>query len=174
MKKLFAVLFLLTIATQAQKNLSIGIIGSRFDNLGDATKLTKLNQPIGYGMVFGYHFDKNISFATTAEFLNENLNNNIGREKDFRFHVSAFLTPLEYKNLRGYLSTGFVFTNQRIDYSNFKDTNKNFFNGRFGFGLDYILFNNIFLNVDFGLYNDGLMLSGWSSSMGIRFIPNIF
>lgn len=174
MKKISLIILLFSIAVNAQSNFSFGLVGSQFDNLGSGQKLTKINNPLGYGIIFGYQLDKNLSFALTSEFLNGNLKNNLGKESDYRVHLSAFLTPLNYKNLRAYISTGFVFTRSDYNYNFTKDENKSFFNGRFGAGLDYKLIQNLSLNVDFGFYNDGLMLSGWSSSLGIRFTPNIF
>lgn len=175
MKKTLISFLLLTVTLSAQNKMTFGVIGSQFENLGSGQKLTKIDKPFGYGFIFGYHLDKNISFALTSEYVNGNLTDNSGKENDIRLHISAFLSPINYKYLRAYISTGFVYSHREYEYNTLKDDeSKSFFNGRFGLGLDYKFYENIFLNLDFGFYNDGLMLSGWSSSIGLRFIPNIF
>lgn len=160
------------INANAQNNFSIGFVGTQFGNIGSGEKLTKLDKPFGYGLLLGYKVDKNFSVALTNEFLNEDMKNNIGKERDYRIHASAILTPVNIGNFHPYLSTGFVYTNRKYDYRTAKDETKTLLNGRFGLGVDYNFFSNLSLNLDFGLYNDGLMLAGWTSSFGLRISPN--
>lgn len=171
LSKIFFVLLFSAIAANAQSNFSIGFVGTQFGNLGNGEKLTKLNNPFGYGLLMGYKFDKNFSVAFTGEYLSDNINNIEGKENDLRIHASAFLTPIIFGNFQPYLSAGFVYTNRKYDYKFLDDETKSLVNGRFGFGVDYNLFSNLSFNLDFGLYNDGLMLAGYSTSFGLRINP---
>jgi hypothetical protein len=48
------------------------------------------------------------------------------------------------------------------------------FDGRFGAGVDFHLISNLSLNVDAALYNDGMHIAGWSSSIGLRINTSLF
>ncbi|GAB4144654.1 MAG: hypothetical protein Fur0015_12420 [Ignavibacteriales bacterium] len=170
-KLIIVLLFAATIAN-AQNNFSIGFVGTQFGNIGSGEKLTKIENPFGYGLLLGYKFDKNLSVALTNEFLKDNMKNNLGKESDFRVHASAYLTPVKFGNFHPYLSAGFVYTNRKYDYKFLDDETKSLINGRFGLGVDYNFFSNLSLNLDFGLYNDGLMLAGYTTSFGLRINPN--
>lgn len=176
--KLFIISFvLLTVASSAfsQNKFSIGLIGSRFENLGDGQKLTEIDAPLGYGMIVGYSINKDLTVALTGEYVKDDMANNLGKETDYRAHLSAYFTPFEADVVRPYFSAGLVYTNRNFTYNstNVEET-KGLFDGRFGVGLDYNLLQNIYLNFDAGLYSNGLNIVGWSSSIGLRVSPKIF
>ncbi len=151
------------------KNLSVGFVGSYFDNTDNNNKLTDAKDPYAYGIVIGYQVSKNIITALTTEFSKSDLENSLGTQKDFRAHFSAYLLPFSVDNFHPYLSAGFVFTNRNTEIASVSSETKNFFNGRIGVGVDYSLIQNINLNVDFGFYNDGYNFTGISSSIGFRY-----
>lgn len=159
----------------AQNKLSVGLVTSRFDNIGSDHKLTEVKTPFGYGVILGYSLNKEITIALTEEYFKDDLENKFGEETDYRSHISVYFSPFKTNLIKPYFSAGLVYTYRKINYSNSGiEESKNIFNGRFGIGLDYNLLQNIYLNVDAGLYNDGLTIVGWSSSIGIRVNPNIF
>lgn len=179
MKKQFiiALTFALIISNglQAQNKFSIGLVGTRFENVGIENDFTQVKAPVGYGLILGYSLNKDISVALTGEYYNSQMDKISGNEKDFRGHLSVFLTPFPFETIRPYLSGGIVYTNRTYTYSTSNlEESKNLFNGRIGMGIDYSLIQNVFLNVDLGLYNDGLSIVGWSSSIGLRVSPKFF
>jgi len=163
------VLTLFASVSFAQNRFSVGLVGTRFDNFGNEQKLTKTDIPVGYGIILGYNINKDFSVALTNEYFDEK--DTQLKETNYRFHLSAFLTPFHFEKFNPYLSAGIVYSNQKYEYKSGSDETKNLFNGRIGIGLDYNILNNLFLNFDLGMYNDGLMFAGWSSSFGFRITP---
>jgi hypothetical protein len=176
-KNFFYVIIVMTVMSTglfAQNRFSVGIISTRFGNTADDSKLTDIKNPIGYGVVGSYALSEEISVAFTGEYYKDDMENNLGNERDLRGHISVFLAPLASKELRPYVSAGIVYTNRKIEY--LKDNiekNKNIVDARFGIGIDYHLMQNLFINVDLGVYNDGLDVVGWSSSVGLRYGINL-
>ncbi len=178
MKKIFycslLVLSVLSTGLFAQNRFSAGIISTRFGNTADDSKLTDIKNPIGYGVVGSYALSEEISLAFTGEYYKDDMENNLGNERDLRGHISVFLAPFDSKELRPYVSAGIVYTNRKIEYlKDNSEKNKNIVDARFGIGMDYNLIQNLFVNVDFGVYNDGLNVVGWSSSLGLRYGINL-
>lgn len=176
--KLFAIALLMVLfigGTFAQNKFSVGLVGTRFENLGSGQKLTEIENPFGYGVLFGYSLSKDLTVAFTGEYYKDDLKSIVGEERDIRTHLSAYFTPFNAQTLRPYFSAGLVYTNRNTTYTatNLEET-KGIFDGRFGVGLDYNLLQNIYLNFDAGLYSDGLNIVGWSSSIGLRLSPRIF
>ena len=175
MKKLFIILLaigFLTI-TGAQERFSFGLVGTRFANTDNSNKLTEIDNPLGYGVILGYALNENLTIALTGEYFKDDMKNSLGKETDYRAHLSAYLMPFEFTNIRPYLSAGLVYTNRNFDYAIGNDEKDNLFNGRIGVGLDYSLIRNIGLNADFGFYTDGLNFVGWTSSIGLRYGLNL-
>lgn len=168
-------LILITSSSFAQNRLSIGLVGTRFENLGDGQKLTEIDVPLGYGLILGYNINKDFTLAFTGEYFKDDMKDNLGDETDYRAHISAYFTPFEVTTLRPYFSAGLVYTNKNYTYkaTNVEET-KGMFDGRFGVGLDYNLLQNVYLNFDAGVYSDGLNIVGWSSSIGLRVSPRFF
>jgi len=169
-----ALVLILSSGIFAQNHFALGIISTRFGNTADDSKLTDIKNPIGYGVLGSYSLSEEISVAFTGEYYKDDMENNLGNERDLRGHISVFLAPIHSQELRPYVSAGIVYTNRKIEY--LKDNiekNKNIVNARFGIGMDYHLIQNLFVNVDLGVYNNGLSVVGWSSSVGLRYGINL-
>ncbi len=168
-------LFILTATLTAQNRFAVGLIGTQFGNTANSSKLTELNHPMGYGAVASYALSKEISIAFTGEYFKGDFDSKDGNERDLRAHAAVVLTPLSTEIVRPYISAGIVYTNRNMEYSvkGISET-KNIFNARFSLGADYRLIQNLSINADLGLYNDGMNIVGWSSSIGLRYGLNIF
>ena len=165
-----AFLLLLTSGLFAQNKFAVGLIGTRFGNTASDSKLTDIKNPMGYGVVASYALTNEFGVAFTGEYFKDDMENNLGQEKDLRFHVSAFLKILQSQNISPYISAGFVYTNRNINYSkDNSEKNEGLADARFGAGVDYNLIQNLALNFDLGIYNNGLNVVGWSSSLGLRY-----
>ncbi|MFA6596231.1 MAG: hypothetical protein WCS69_00800 [Ignavibacteriaceae bacterium] len=165
-----ALMFVLTSGVIAQNRFSVGIIGTRFGNSGNDYKLTEIKNPIGSGLFVSYAPSNELSLAFTGEYFKDDMENNLGKERDVRGHLSAFFTPFSWESLRPYLSAGIIYTNRKYDYS-LNNINKtdDVFNERFAVGVDYRLIQNLSVNIDLGIYNDGMNIVGWSNSIGLRY-----
>lgn len=160
--------------TEAQvKNLSLGFVGSYFDNVDNSNKFTDAKDPYAYGIVAGYQISKKFITALTLEYSKSDIEDNLGTQKDFRAHLSAYLLPFAIDRFHPYISAGVVFTNRKSDLTSSISKTKNFFNGRIGLGIDYSLISNLSFNVDLGFYNDGFNFVGVSSSAGLRYGLNL-
>jgi hypothetical protein len=169
-----ALFLLLTGLNFGQQHLSFGLVGSRFDNLNNE-KLTELDKPFGYGIVAAIPLNKDISIAFTGEYFKGDFADNSGTETDIRTHISAYITPFPFKHVKPYLSAGLVFANRQLEYTaSSTEETKNIFAARFGAGIDVPVISNLSMNLDFGLYNDGIKINGWSSSIGLRYAAVIF
>lgn len=154
---------------QAQNRFSFGLVGTRFENFNNDSKLTNIKDPFGYGLVAGYTLNKDLTIAFTGEYFKDNMENTPGNERDIRTHVSLYLTPFSMKDIRPYISAGIVYTNRQFEFTALNTTENNGrFDGRFGAGVDFHLISNLSLNLDAALYNDGMHIAGWSSSAGLR------
>ncbi len=176
-KLLYAVsaLIILSSTMFAQNRFSIGLVGTRFENIGSEQKLTEIDVPFGYGVILGYAINPDLTLAFTGEYFKNDLKTSIGQETDYRGHLSAYFTPVHAQSIRPYLSAGFVYTDKTFDYKSINSTeSKGYFDARFGAGVDYALIQNISMNFDVGIYSDGLNFVGWSSSIGLRVNPHIF
>lgn len=176
--KLFVIAFFMLLFISgifAQSKFSVGLVGTRFENIGSEQKLTEIENPFGYGVILGYSLSKEFTVAFTGEYFKDDLKSIAGEERDIRTHLSAYFTPFQAQTLRPYFSAGLVYTNRNTTYTatNLEET-KGIFDGRFGVGLDYNLLQNVYLNFDAGVYSDGLNIVGWSSSIGLRLSPRIF
>ena len=167
---LVALMFVLTSGILAQNRFSVGIIGTRFGNSGNDYKLTEIKNPIGSGLFVSYTLSKELSLAFTGEYFKDDMENNLGSERDVRGHISVFFTPFSWESLRPYLGAGIIYTNRKYEYS-LNNINKtdDVFNERFAIGLDYRLIQNLSVNIDLGIYNDGMNIVGWSNSIGLRY-----
>jgi hypothetical protein len=156
-----AFLLLLTTGLFAQNKLAIGFIGTRFGNTASDSKLTEIKNPMGYGVVASYALSNDFGVALTGEYFKDDMENNVGQEKDLRFHVSAFLRILQSQTVTPYISAGVVYTNRNINYAkDNSEKNEGIVNARFGAGVDYNLIQNLSLNFDLGIYNNGLNVVG--------------
>lgn len=173
---LFVILFTVFASINfSQSRFSIGLVGTRFENIGNGNNLTDIEVPFGYGLIFGYNINKDLTIAFTGEYFKDDMKNNLGEETDLRTHISAYFTPFNIDIVRPYFSAGIVYTNRNYTYNiNNREETKNIFDGRFGVGLDYNIIQNVFLNLDLGIYSDGLNIVGWSSSIGFRINPRFF
>jgi opacity protein-like surface antigen len=153
----------------AQNQFSIGLVGTRFENMDNDSKLTNIKDPFGYGLILGYKINKDLTVAFTGEYFKDNMDNIPGNERDLRTHISLYLTPFSIKEIQPYISAGLVYTNRQFDYTALNTTeNDSRFDARFGAGIDFHLISNLSLNIDAALYNDGMHIAGWSSSVGLR------
>jgi len=158
----------------AQSRLSFGLVGTRFENIDNDSKLTDIKNPVGYGLIVGYKLNKDLTLAFTGEYFKDNMENISGNERDLRTHISLYLTPFSIKEINPYISAGLVYTNRQFEYTALNTTkNDGRFDGRFGAGVDFHLISNLSLNVDAALYNDGMNIAGWSSSIGLRINTNL-
>ncbi len=165
-----AIILMIASGVLAQNKFAVGLIGTRFGNTAGDSKLTEIKNPMGYGVVASYALTKEFGFALTGEYFKDDMENNLGQERDLRIHASAFLRILQSQNISPYISAGVVYTNRNINYQ--KDNSEKtegIADARFGAGLDYNLIQNLSLNLDFGIYNNGLNVVGWSSSLGLRY-----
>lgn len=169
---LIAALFTLVSAnTFAQSKFSIGLIGSRFENIGSDSRMSQINHPLGIGAIAGYKVNDELTTAMTLEYYKGNMDGIDGKEMDYRAHLSAYYHPISFAGLRPYISGGLVLSYKEFDFNTVtanEDSKTNLY-GRFGFGVDYPIISNISANVDFGFYNDGSKIAGWSSSFGLRY-----
>jgi len=145
---------------------SIGVVTSRFSNATDLNKITKINNPNGFGIILGKQLNKEAALAFTVEYFDGNFQN-IYNEKNYRAHLSLYFKPFVVAKLAPYFSAGIVAAFKKYNSDKFENQTQLF--GRFGFGVDYNLINNLFLNADMGFYSDGLKYSGVSMSIGLRF-----
>jgi opacity protein-like surface antigen len=176
-KLLYAVTALIIISSAmfAQNRFSIGLVGTRFENIGSEQKLTEIDVPFGYGVILGYAFNRDLTVAFTGEYFKNDMKSAIGKETDYRGHLSAYFMPIQSQLICPYLSAGFVYTNKNVNYTlTDSEETKGIFDARFGAGVDYSLIQNVSMNFDVGLYSDGLNIVGWSSSIGLRVNPRIF
>jgi hypothetical protein len=160
----------------AQERFALGIVGTRFGNFGSNNKLTEIENPFGYGVVASYRLSKEFAVAITGEYFKGDMEDIAGTEKNFRGHLSTFLSPISSDTWHPYLSAGIVFSHRSFDYqtaTSLKDSDNMLF-GRLGVGLDYRLISNLFLNLDLGVYSNGMDTAGWSSSLGFRVNTNLF
>lgn len=174
MKKIIAVLIVMfSVSNIYSQSLgySIGVIGSHFHNDSNENKISESNNPYGYGIVISKGLTKEFSIALTGEYLNDNLKNGFGKEKDLRFHFTGLLHPYEFKSIQPYFSGGFVFTHRNIEYNDNiqkSDNSKDIINARLGVGVNVPLMSMLFINGDLGMYTDGYGYVGWGSSLGLR------
>ena len=168
---LAALLTLVCANTFAQSRFSAGLIGSRFENIGSESRMSQINHPIGMGAVVGYKINNDLTTAMTFEYFHGNMEGINGKETDYRAHLSAYYHPISFAGFRPYISGGLVYSLKTFDLNTATDNDENKSNlfGRFGFGVDYPIISNISANVDFGFYNDGSKIAGWSSSLGLRY-----
>jgi len=165
-----ALVLTITMSLSAQKNLSLGIIGTRFGNTNNDSKLTDIKNPTGYGIVASYNLNSEFGVAFTGEYYKGDIENSAGKERDIRGHLSLFYTFIPESRISPYFSAGIVFTNRNHEYTNgIADKTDNLFFAREGLGVDLKIVQNLSLNLDCGIYHDGLHLVGWSSSVGFRY-----
>ena len=167
---IIAIFFVSMTAFPQTSKFSVGLIGTHFHNDSNENRISKAENPYGYGIVLTDNITEDFSLAITGEYLKDNLEDNSGDEKDLRFHLSAIIHPFEAKIIRPYLVGGFVFTHRTIEYNveGKRDKSKSLINGRFGGGVDIPIFANLFLNGDLGIYTDGFGFVGWGSTLGFR------
>ena len=174
MKKtfLFISILLIIVYTNVQaQNYTIGLVASQFHNSTNDDRISEANDPFGYGLVFASRITEELSMGVTLEFLQDDLENAAGKEKDFRFHYSIFLHPFKTEYVHPYISSGIVYTHRTFDYDNAlnrSDDNKSLINGRFSIGVDVPIISNLFVNGDLGIYTDGFEYVGWGSNVCFR------
>lgn len=174
MKKLISITLLVFFLFQsgfAQSKFSAGLMGTLFGNTNVNNKLTKAKNPLGYGLIIDYALNENVNVALTGEYFKNDIEGITGKEIDFRTNLSVYITPIIFDSIRPYFSAGVVNTYRKFDYNgSISDETKNIFNSRIGAGINYYLNKYVDLNLDLGLYNDGLYFVGWSSSVGFRYV----
>ncbi len=174
MKKrtLFVIVLLLATVSfmQAQTKFSAGIVVTRFENIGDDSRMSQISNPIGFGFVGGYSFTDELTAAITLEYFRGDIDGIAGKENDYRAHASAYYHPVSFAGFRPYLSGGFVISHKSFtfDLPTALESEKTNMYGRFGCGIDYSIVPRLSANVDLGFYNDGSKIAGWSSSLGLR------
>lgn len=165
----FIISVIISISSFAQSGYSIGLVSSNLVNIHSDSKISDVENPYGYGFVLGANISENFTVAATIEYLNGNLENNAGTQKDYRAHISVYATPIKFGSFRPYFSGGAVISNVRTSLINTEEEDTRLF-ARFGAGIDYQLLKNFALNFDLGIYSDGLRFNGISNSIGLRFI----
>lgn len=166
-----AFILVLSINSFAQNKFSVGVVVTRFENIGNDSRMSLIDHPMGFGVVGGYSISSDITAALTAEYFKGDMDGINGTESDYRAHLSAYYHPITFYKFRPYLSAGIVVSNKSFSF-NFAtndETSKTNLYGRFGCGIDYSLIPKLSANVDLGFYNDGSKIAGWSSSIGLRF-----
>lgn len=162
-------LFLVSGMSMAQGKYSFGLVSSNLVNIGDDHKLSEIDQPFGYGFVLGAKLTKEATVAATFEYVTGDVENSLATQDDYRGHISIFVTPVNFGKFYPYFSGGAVISTTRTSLNNNTDDDTRLF-ARFGFGVDYKLISNFALNLDFGLYSNGMKFNGLSNSIGLRFI----
>jgi len=173
MKKLIILLTITFVSTTVfaqSAKYSIGLVGTHFHNDSNDNRISKADNPYGYGLVLTNNITKDFSLALSGEYLQDNFQNSSAKAKDLRFHFSAIVHPFDTEFIQPYFTGGFVFTHRMIEYTdNLKsDENDNLINGRLGVGANVPIFANLFLNGDLGVYSDGYGYVGWGSTIGFR------
>lgn len=155
---------------QAQTKFSAGVVVTRFENIGDDSRMSQISNPIGFGVVGGYSFSDELTAALTLEYFRGDIEGIAGKENDYRAHVSAYYHPISFAGFRPYISGGFVVSHKSFsfDFATTLEAEKTNMYGRFGCGIDYSIIPKLSANVDLGFYNDGSKIAGWSSSLGLR------
>lgn len=168
---LITILMLSSFVFAQNRQFSIGIIGSHFHNSSSNDRISTVDNPYSYGVIFSYQVDEYLTAAFSGEYFDSELENNSGTETDFRAHLSAYFTPISFNLLRPYLSAGLVYSNTSVDFkqSGFIDRTENDVYARYGIGIDIPLISGMAFNVDLGGYSNGLKFAGWSSSLGLRY-----
>ncbi len=156
--------------TFAQNYNSIGLVSSNLVNIENDNKISDIEHPFGYGFIFGRSLSDNVTAAVTFEYVKGNLENNSGEQKDYRAHVSVFVTPIKFGKFAPYFSGGAVISQINTTLNNQPEEKDTRMFGRFGLGVDYQFIDNFAINVDFGFYSNGLKFNGMSNSIGLRFI----
>lgn len=174
MKKLIMFLTILFTATNVfsqASEYSIGLIGSHFHNDSNDNRISEANNPYGYGLVISKGITKEFSIALTGEYMQGELENKFGEEKDLRLHFTGIVHPFNLEYLQPYFSGGFVFTHRNFNFdSDVQNSNgsENLINGRLGAGVNVPILGNLFINGDLGIYMDGYGYVGWGSNLGFR------
>ncbi len=167
--KLFVLILFASTMIQAQGKYSIGLVSSNLVNLDNDHKISNIESPFGYGFVLGAKITKEATVAATFEYLSGDAEDSYANVKDYRGHISVFVTPMNFGNFYPYFSGGAVVSSSRTSL-NGKDTDDTQMFARFGVGVDYKLLNNFGLNFDLGIYSNGLKFNGLSNSIGFRFV----
>ncbi|MCF8317101.1 MAG: hypothetical protein K9I71_13300 [Ignavibacteriales bacterium] len=169
LKNILLIMLIISASTLVYgQKFSAGIIGTSFFTNKGGEKFSELNNPIGQGIVFGYSINKDIAIALTGEYFEGNLSDTSIKEKNNRVHLSIYLLPMKFNKLSTYFSCGVVYSNQ-VTEAGGKENTENFFNGKIGLGMDYLVYNKISVNLDLGVYNDGLIYNGASTTIGLRY-----
>jgi len=149
---------------------SVGIVTSQFINTAqDDGYLSTIKNPAGFGVILGYQFHEKAGVGFTGEYMHGDMNNVLGEEKNFRSTVSFFVFPVKLQHTRFYISWGLAFNNRRWEYEDKSDETDMQPNFRGGIGLDYSLTPNVAVNLDVGMYGDGMNYLGSGSTIGIRY-----
>lgn len=167
----FALLLLAGTLSFAQNKFSAGVVVTRFENIGDDSRMSQISNPVGFGVVGGYSFSNDLTVALTLEYFKGDIDGIKGTESDYRAHLSAYYHPISFAGFRPYLSGGLVVSHKSFSFDLITtlETSKTNMYGRFGCGIDYAIIPHLSANVDLGFYNDGSKIAGWSQSLGLRF-----
>jgi len=168
---ILALLLILLANSFAQNKYSLGLIATRFENIGDDSRMSQISHPVGVGIIAGYEISGDLTAALTLEYFKGDIDGISGDESDYRAHASAYYHPLSFYGFRPYLSAGLVVSHKSFsfDAATTEETSKTNIYGRFGCGIDYALFAGLSANLDLGFYNDGVKIAGWSGSLGLRY-----
>lgn len=174
MKRLLTLIVLITIpfSVYSQSRVSVGIIFSQFNNIGDEG-ITDIKSPLGYGLLVGYDITPKFSVAFAGEYLKGNIKSFNGKETNYRTALNAIVKPFNTQLLFPYVIAGFVASFKEYDYENLPSTDKFKLYARYGAGVDYKLIDNLSVNFDLGVYFNGMEFSGWTNSLGLRITPNL-
>jgi hypothetical protein len=166
-----ALVLLLSVNSFAQYKFSIGAIVTRFENIGDDSRMSQINHPLGFGLIGACQISHDVTFALTAEYFKGDMEIVNGDETDYRAHLSVNYHPVTFYKLRPYISAGLVVSHKSFsfNFATTDETGKTNIYERYGVGIDYPLISNLSANVDLGFYNDGIKIAGWSGSFGLRF-----
>jgi outer membrane protein W len=166
-----ALLLLLSVNSFAQDKFSIGVVVTRFENIGDDSRMSQIDNPLGFGIIGAYQISNDITFALTGEYFKGDMENVNGDESDYRAHLSVNYHPITFYKLRPYISAGLVVSHKSFsfNFATTDETSKTNIYERYGVGIDYPLISNLTANVDLGFYNDGIKIAGWSGSIGLRY-----
>ncbi len=166
-----ALVLLFGFTSFAQNRFSAGIVVTRFENINNDSRMSQIDHPVGFGVIGGYSISSDVTAALTLEYFKGNITGISGKETDYRAHLSAYYHPLNFAGFRPYISAGLVVSHKSFSFDvpvTDEDAKTNMY-GRFGCGIDYSIVSNLSANVDLGFYNDGNVIAGWSSSIGLRY-----
>jgi hypothetical protein len=151
------------------RHFTFGIVSTEVFSQNQDHKITDIKNPVGVGGVLGYQFNDAGAVGLTVQYMNGNIEQGAGTEKDVRTFFSVFVYPLRSTTVRPYVSAGMVYTHRTTSFDLLGDQTKDLWHARMGVGAEYSLLPMVTFNLDFGAYNDGMRFVAGGASLGLRF-----